>query len=90
MTVHGGIAPAIAADVRRGERLEWWTLFWMSSVIRLMWLDDGRQPCDEIGGDRRFSEPGARDRLPPRRDGNAAIRTGAFLWLSAGQQPGLS
>lgn len=41
MTVHGGIAPAIAADVRRGERLEWWTLFWMSSVIVLMWLTMG-------------------------------------------------
>jgi len=41
MTVHGGIAPAIAADVRRGELLEWWTLFWMSSVIVLMWLTMG-------------------------------------------------
>ncbi|AMU96325.1 cobalt transporter [Sphingopyxis terrae subsp. terrae NBRC 15098] len=41
MTVHGGIDPVIAADVRRGERLEWWTLFWMSSVIVLMWLTMG-------------------------------------------------
>lgn len=38
MSLHGGIPPAIAADVRRGERLEWWTLGWMGSVVIVMWL----------------------------------------------------
>ncbi len=38
MSLHGGIPPAIAADVRRGERLEWWTLGWMGSVVLVMWL----------------------------------------------------
>ncbi|PZQ21618.1 MAG: cobalt transporter [Sphingopyxis macrogoltabida] len=38
MTLHGGIPDAIAEDVRRGERLEWWTLFWMTSVILIMGL----------------------------------------------------
>lgn len=38
MTLHGGIPAAIADDVRRGERLEWWTLGWMTSVVVVMWL----------------------------------------------------
>ena len=38
MSLHGGIPRAIAADVKRGERLEYWTLGWMSSVILIMWL----------------------------------------------------
>jgi cobalt-zinc-cadmium efflux system protein len=38
MSLHGGIPAAIAADVGHGERLEWWTLFWMTSVVVVMWL----------------------------------------------------
>ena len=38
MSLHGGIPGAIADDVRRGERLEWWTLAWMTSVVAVMWL----------------------------------------------------
>lgn len=38
MSLHGGIPRAIAADVRRGERLEYWTLGWMASVVLVMWL----------------------------------------------------
>lgn len=38
MSLHGGIPAAIADDVRRGERLEWWTLAWMTSVVAVMWL----------------------------------------------------
>lgn len=38
MSLHGGIPRAISADVKRGERLEWWTLGWMTSVVILMWL----------------------------------------------------
>lgn len=36
-----GIPQAIADDFRRGKRLEWWTLFWMGSVIAAMWLTMG-------------------------------------------------
>ncbi len=38
MSLHSGIPRAIAADVKRGERLEWWTLGWMTSVIVIMWF----------------------------------------------------
>lgn len=38
MSLHGGIPRAIAADVKRGERLEYWTLGWMVSVVLVMWL----------------------------------------------------
>jgi len=38
MSLHNGIPRAIAADVRRGERLEYWTLGWMASVVLVMWL----------------------------------------------------
>jgi cobalt-zinc-cadmium efflux system protein len=38
MSLNGGIPATIAADVRRGERLEWWTLGWMTSVVVMMWL----------------------------------------------------
>ncbi len=38
MSLHGGIPSAIAADVRHGERLEWWTLGWMTSVVIVMGL----------------------------------------------------
>ncbi|WP_338425336.1 cation diffusion facilitator family transporter [Sphingopyxis kveilinensis] len=38
MNLHGGIPAVIAADVRRGERLELWTLGWMGSVVIVMWL----------------------------------------------------
>ncbi len=38
MSLHAGIPRTIAADVKRGERLEWWTLGWMTSVIVLMWF----------------------------------------------------
>ncbi|WP_428629556.1 cation diffusion facilitator family transporter [Sphingopyxis sp.] len=38
MSLHSGIPRAIAADVKRGERLEWWTLGWTTSVIILMWF----------------------------------------------------
>jgi cobalt-zinc-cadmium efflux system protein len=38
MSLHGGIPAAIANDVRRGERLEWWTLAWMTSVVIVMGL----------------------------------------------------
>ncbi|QCB55128.1 cation diffusion facilitator family transporter [Sphingopyxis sp. PAMC25046] len=38
MSLHGGIPDAIAADVKRGEQLEWWTLGWMASVVLVMWL----------------------------------------------------
>lgn len=38
MSLHGGIPSAIADDVRHGERLEWWTLGWMISVVVVMWL----------------------------------------------------
>lgn len=38
MSLHGGIPRAIAADIRRSERLEYWTLGWMASVVLVMWL----------------------------------------------------
>jgi cobalt-zinc-cadmium efflux system protein len=38
MSLHSGIPRAIATDVRRGERLEYWTLGWMASVVVVMWL----------------------------------------------------
>ena len=38
MSLHGGIPTAIADDVRHGERLEWWTLGWMASVVLVMGL----------------------------------------------------
>ena len=38
MSLHGGIPTAIAHDVRHGERLEWWTLGWMASVVLVMGL----------------------------------------------------
>lgn len=38
MSLHSGIPDAIAADVRHGERLEWWTLAWISSVVVVMAL----------------------------------------------------
>lgn len=38
MSLHGGIPRAIAADVKRGVRLEYWTLGWMTSVVLVMWL----------------------------------------------------
>lgn len=38
MSPHSGIPDAIAADVRHGERLEWWTLLWIGSVVVLMAL----------------------------------------------------
>lgn len=38
MSLHAGIPRAIAADIKHGERLEWWTLGWMTSVIVLMWF----------------------------------------------------
>ncbi|WP_432770704.1 MAG: cation diffusion facilitator family transporter [Sphingopyxis sp.] len=38
MSLHGGIPAAIAADVRHAERLEWWTLGWMTSVVVVMGL----------------------------------------------------
>lgn len=38
MSLHSGIPDAIAADVRRGERLEWWTLLWIGSVVVVMAL----------------------------------------------------
>lgn len=38
MSLHGGIPAAIADDVRHGERLEWWTLAWMISVVAVMAL----------------------------------------------------
>ncbi|BBB08251.1 cation diffusion facilitator family transporter [Sphingopyxis sp. EG6] len=38
MSLHGGIPAAIVDDVRRGERLEWWTLAWMTSVVIVMGL----------------------------------------------------
>lgn len=38
MSLHSGIPRAIAADVKRGERLEYWTLGWMASVVLVMWL----------------------------------------------------
>lgn len=38
MSLHGGIPAAIADDVQHGERLEWWTLAWMTSVVVVMWL----------------------------------------------------
>lgn len=38
MSLHGGIPAAIADDVHHGERLEWWTLGWMISVVVVMWL----------------------------------------------------
>lgn len=38
MSLHSGIPDAIAADVRRGERLEWWTLAWIGSVVVVMAL----------------------------------------------------
>lgn len=41
MSLHGGIPDVIADDVRHGERLEWWTLFWMAGVVLLMWLTMG-------------------------------------------------
>lgn len=41
MNPHGGIPDQILGDVKHGERLEWWTLFWMTSVILVMWLTMG-------------------------------------------------
>lgn len=38
MSLHSGIPDAIAADVRDGERLEWWTLVWIGSVVVVMAL----------------------------------------------------
>ena len=38
MSLHSGIPDAIAADVRHGERLEWWTLLWIGSVVVVMAL----------------------------------------------------
>lgn len=38
MSLHSGIPDTIAADVRRGERLEWWTLLWIGSVVVVMAL----------------------------------------------------
>lgn len=38
MSLHGGIPAAIEADVRRGERLEYWTLLWIGSVVVVMAL----------------------------------------------------
>ncbi|OHD02137.1 MAG: cobalt transporter [Sphingopyxis sp. RIFCSPHIGHO2_01_FULL_65_24] len=38
MSLHSGIPDAIAADVRHGERLEWWTLAWIDSVVVVMAL----------------------------------------------------
>ncbi|APZ97860.1 cobalt transporter [Sphingopyxis sp. QXT-31] len=38
MSLHSGIPAAIEADVRRGERLEWWTLLWIGSVVVVMAL----------------------------------------------------
>ncbi|KTE34050.1 MULTISPECIES: cation diffusion facilitator family transporter [unclassified Sphingopyxis] len=38
MSLHGGIPAAIEADVRHGERLEWWTLLWIGSVVVVMAL----------------------------------------------------
>ena len=32
------IPAAIQADVAKARRLEWWTLFWIGSVVVLMWL----------------------------------------------------
>ena len=42
MSVHGGIPDAIAADVAKGERLEWWTLAWIGSVVVVMALVMGQ------------------------------------------------
>lgn len=41
MNPHGGIPDQILSDVKYAERLEWWTLFWMSIVILVMWLTMG-------------------------------------------------
>lgn len=41
MTPHGGIPDQILDDVKHAERLEWWTLFWMSIVVLVMWLAMG-------------------------------------------------
>lgn len=41
MTLHGGIPATIAADVARGKRLAWQTLFWMGSVVIVMWATMG-------------------------------------------------
>lgn len=38
MSLHSGIPDAIAADVKHGERLEWWTLLWIGSVVVVMAL----------------------------------------------------
>lgn len=38
MSLHSGIPDAIATDVRHGERLEWWTLAWIGSVVVVMAL----------------------------------------------------
>jgi cobalt-zinc-cadmium efflux system protein len=38
MSLHSGIPGAIADDVRKGERLEWWTLLWIGSVVVVMAL----------------------------------------------------
>lgn len=38
MSLHGGVAGDIAADLQRGVRLAWWTLGWMGSVVIVMWL----------------------------------------------------
>ncbi len=41
MNALGSIPDAIAAEVRHGERLAWWTLGWMASVVLVMWLAMG-------------------------------------------------
>ena len=33
-----GVPPELEADLAHARRLEWWTLFWVGSVIVVMWL----------------------------------------------------